>query len=255
MDKKTELHRKRMRRKLKASIFFRRNGLYITIAVCLAMIGGISTVILSGKPPVSEAPAEHSLDERLNEAVIETFSPTQTPAIRPTANPHRPIMVPDETVIPDMTPSPSETPAPRDQDIKWTSPVDGRLIRSFAMDCLIYSKTLGQWMTHSGVDIAAPKGTEVRSVDAGSVKRVYDDDMLGTTVVIEHRKGLVTVYSGLKKETLVKEGDSVSSRDLIGYIGDTAISECAEESHLHFEVWKEEKPVDPKIYITFKTTE
>ena len=91
------------------------------------------------------------------------------------------------------------------------------------MDCLIYSKTLGQWMTHSGVDIAAPKGTEVRTVDAGTVKRVYDDDMLGTTVVIEHANGLTTVYAGLKKEPPVMEGDAVNARDLIGYIGDTAI--------------------------------
>ena len=154
-----------------------------------------------------------------------------------------------------MTPAPSETTVPKDQDSKWTSPVDGKLIRSFAMDCLIYSKTLGQWMTHSGVDIAAVKGSEVRAVDSGIVKRVYDDDMLGTTVVIEHKNGLITVYSGLKKETAVKEGDTVAPRDLVGYIGDTAISECAEESHLHFEVWKDEKPVDPKIYITFKTAE
>ena len=120
MDKKTELHRKRMRRKLKASIFFRRNGLYITIAVCLAMIGGISAVILGGKPPATETPVEHSLDERLNEAVVETYAPTQTPVIRPTALPHGTITSPYETVIPDMTPSPSETPAPRDQDMKWT---------------------------------------------------------------------------------------------------------------------------------------
>ena len=254
MDRKTSIHRKRARRRLRASIFLRKNGLYIALGLCLAIMGGVTAAIF-GAGGSKKTPAENSFDERLSEAQTGMDKPDATKppfgikipftvdgTPKPTAAP---------SVVPDMTPAPSKEPDPVPA-ANWTPPVDGRLIRVYAMDCLIYSKTLGQWMTHSGVDIAAPKGTEVRAVDAGTVKKVYDDDMLGTTVAIEHANGAVTVYAGLKKEPPVKEGDSVEARGLIGYIGDTAISECAEESHLHFEIWIAGKPVDPETCIVFK---
>lgn len=253
MDRKTEKHRKRARRRLRASIFLRKNGIYIALGLCLAVIGGATAAIFGTGS--KEAPAEKTHDERL----VDVSEPTDKPeATKPPAgiripftdeNTPKPTQAP--TLIPDMTPAPSKEPETV-PNANWTSPVDGRLIRIYAMDFLIYSKTLGQWMTHSGVDIAAPKGAEVRAVDAGTVKKVYDDDMLGTTVVIEHTNGVTTVYAGLKKDPPVKEGDTVKARDLIGCIGDTAISECAEESHLHFEIWISGKPVDPESCIVFK---
>ena len=222
------------------------------IAVCLLAIGG-AVLLMTGGNDKPSTPAEHSGDETLKDAESRTtpepyptFPPTR-PSI-PTAEPE---ITPVPTLVPDMTPAPTVTPAP-DGKKNWVSPVDGRLIRGYAMDCLIYSKTLGQWMTHPGADIAAPKGTEVRAVADGTVKRVYDDDMLGTTVIVLHEGGVETVYSNLQKNPPVKEGDRISSRGLIGYIGNTAISECAEESHLHFEIRKDGRPVDPSDYIVFK---
>lgn len=244
-----------MRRRLRASMFLKKNGLYITLALCLALIGGVSAAVFGGRK-TPETPAEHSLDETLNEAQsAQTDKPSASAGPKATRQPFVIIGTPEATssptLIPDLTPAPpQDTSAP--PAVNWTSPVDGRLMRVYAMDCLIYSKTLGQWMTHPGVDIAAPKGSEVRAVDAGVVKRVYNDDMLGTTVMIEHANGVTTVYSGLKKDPPVTEGASVASRDIVGYIGDTAISECAEESHLHFEIWISGKPVDPESCIVFK---
>ena len=58
MDKKTDKHRKRMRRRLRASIFLRKNGLYIALALCLAVIGGVSALIFGGK---GEAPGTKGL--------------------------------------------------------------------------------------------------------------------------------------------------------------------------------------------------
>lgn len=256
MDKKSENGRKRLRRRLRASVFLRRNGIYVAIAVCLAVIGGISAALLGGRGSKPSSPAERSYDERLGDAG-NTAAPEPTQFALPTFFPYfpehtsRPERTPLPTVMPDLTPAPSSEPTPAPGE-NWTSPVDGRLLKGFAMDCLIYSKTLGQWMTHPGVDAAAPKGSEVRSVDDGTVAKVYDDDMLGTTVVIDHGGGLETVYSGLKKDPPVKEGDAVKARDLIGYVGDTAISECADESHLHFEVHKDGRPVDPEGYVVFR---
>lgn len=255
MDKKTEIRRKRDRRRLRASIFLRRNGLYIAAAICLAMLGGVSALILGGRGG-NDSPAERSYDERLSSVspspsakpdAVPSHLPTSAPTTVPTTAPE-PTPVP--TPIPDFTPAPSESPRPG--PVGWNPPVNGSVIRVFAMDQLIWSKTLGQWMTHSGVDIACPKGSEVRAVAPGTVKRVYEDDMLGPTVVVSHDGGVTTVYSGLKKDVPVREGDKLASRALIGYIGDTAVSECSEESHLHFELHLKDKPADPCEYIVFR---
>lgn len=252
MKKEHKFPARRVRTLLRAKAFCKRNGIYIAIIACLAVLGG-TLALLPGpadRGSGNEAPAGNSHDQRLSEAETALTPPARpTPRAIPTFAPVRsgePTPVP--TVLPELTPSPSREPEPSAPS-KYNSPVDGRLIRSYAMDSLIYSKTLDQWMTHSGVDIAAPKGREVRAIAPGVVERVYDDDMYGTSVLIDHGNGLKTLYCGLKKEPPVSEGDKLGDRALIGNIGDTAISECAEESHLHFEVIRDGLPVDPEGYV------
>ena len=120
---------------------------------------------------------------------------------------------------------------------------------AFAADELVYSATLRQWMTHSGIDIAASKGTEVYAVWGGTVDAVYEDDALGVTVEISHSDGLRTTYANLAAEPPVKEGQRVNANAPIGQIGATALAECADPSHLHFEIHKDGKAVDPLDYV------
>lgn len=237
--------------RLRSSIFFRKNGLYIALGLCIAVIGTTAALIFTGGEEPSD-PVRQSQDQTLNDVTVPTTQPTQvTTGPRPARTP-LPTVMPEKTIAPmPTTPAVQTTPAP----IVLHAPVEGNIIRVFAMDSLIYSETLNQWMTHSGVDIAAPQGTEVRSVAEGTVERVYADDMLGVTVVIRHSGGMVTVYSNLKEEPPVTEGQAVNARDVIGYIGDTALSECAEESHLHFELYIDDEPKDPTQYVTFTHTD
>ena len=258
MKNTADTSKRRSLRRLRTKIFIRRNGVYLGAMLMLLVIGGISAAVLGVKQTGKGSPAELSYDERLNEAVAVSERPAPT-AHAPsheweTASPYAgqtPAPTPEPTLMPDLTPAPSVSPAPAPAESP-APPVDGALIKGFAMDCLVWSKTLRQWMTHPGVDIAAPKGTEVRAVMPGTVKRVYEDDMLGTTVLVEHEGGVATVYAGLQKDPPVKEGDKVALRAVIGYVGDTAISECADESHLHFELWLNDIPNDPENLIVFK---
>lgn len=252
MDKRSESRLKWKQRRLRAAEFFKKNGLYAALAVCLAVIGTSAAIIFSSDGDRGK-PAEHNYDQRLSDVTQSATTPKPTPIsiILPGVDKTPAVKTPLPTLIPDHTPAPSATPAPSIAPVVLTSPVDGSVIKVFAMDCLIYSKTLNQWMTHPGVDIAAPKGAEVRTVAEGTVKRVYTDDMLGVTVVIEHENGMSTVYSSLKEDPPVAEGQRVESRQLIGYIGDTAISECGDRSHLHFELYIGGSLADPQKYVHF----
>jgi hypothetical protein len=85
----------------------------------------------------------------------------------------------------------------------------------------------------------------------GEVEKVYNDPLLGCTVVIDHGSDVKTFYSNLaNNESLAKVGDTLSAGECIGNIGDTSISELAEEPHLHFEVSVGDSFVDPLEYIS-----
>lgn len=117
------------------------------------------------------------------------------------------------------------------------------------MDELVYSETLGQWMTHSGIDIAAPKGTAVYAVWGGRVDRVYTDDALGVMVELDHGDGRISVYGNLDPDLPVEEGQRLQAGDLVGVVGDTAVAECGAAAHLHYELYVDGKAVDPLEYV------
>ena len=85
----------------------------------------------------------------------------------------------------------------------------------------------------------------------GTVSRVWSDPFLGKSVEVTHTGGVVSVYANLKStDVAVKEGDEVKSGALIGYVGDTSLSELADEAHLHFAVKVEGVSVNPLDYIS-----
>jgi murein DD-endopeptidase MepM/ murein hydrolase activator NlpD len=74
--------------------------------------------------------------------------------------------------------------------------------------------------------------------------------MLGNTVEITHTGGMVSKYSNLGTAELPVVGTVVESGAKIGAVGDSAISELADEAHLHFEMFSEKTSVDPLEYIS-----
>lgn len=134
-------------------------------------------------------------------------------------------------------------------ELSFQKPVEGDVVREFAKDNLIYSPTLEEWVTHTGIDIKADKTTVVKSAEVGTVKSIKNDPRYGLTVVIEHANGFSSVYSNLLTAEFVEEGENVKKGQTIATVGNTATFEIADESHLHFEILKDSKYVDPELYI------
>lgn len=128
-------------------------------------------------------------------------------------------------------------------------PVEGEVMTEYAKDKLVYSNTLGEWITHLGVDIKADKTTVVKSSADGTIKSIKTDPRYGLTVVIEHSNGFSTVYSNLLTAEFIKEGEKVTSGQTIGTVGNTASFEILDESHLHFEILKDNEQIDPNMYL------
>ncbi|MDR0971266.1 MAG: M23 family metallopeptidase [Bacteroidales bacterium] len=98
---------------------------------------------------------------------------------------------------------------------------------------------------HSGIDFSAPTGTEVYATANGQIE---DFNMAGSgyglAIVINHGFGYETLYAHLSK-ILVKPGDKVVRGDIIGLVGSTGLTQAP---HLHYEVHKNQKPVNPVYY-------
>lgn len=131
----------------------------------------------------------------------------------------------------------------------FQKPVTGEIIKEFAKDKLVYSNTLGEWITHMGIDIKADKTTVVKASAEGTIKSIKNDPRYGLTVVIEHANGFTSVYSNLLTAEFVIEGEKVKQGQTIGTVGTTATFEISDEAHLHFEIKKDGENLDPELYI------
>lgn len=119
---------------------------------------------------------------------------------------------------------------------------DMTVLCGYSGETLMYNEILGDWRTHNGVDVAADVGSSVSAAADGTVSFVGTTEY-GKTIKIAHENGLETVYSQLN-ETNVSEGDNVTQNSVIGTIGES-MGENTREAHLHFEVHKDGKAVDP----------
>lgn len=227
--------------------FMAGKGFYIVLLLCVTALGVSGYYLFSG---FSEEPAKP-----VSGSVTVVVTPTPIPA--PTVAPMPPATatpkpVPTAQPIPEATaqvltiPDPAPTTATASV---FTWPVKGEVLRSWAVETLSYDETMGDWRTHDGVDIAAAAGTQVVAPAGGTVSDLYNDDLMGTTVVILHADGIMSTCSNLAAVPTVEIGDTVRTGDIIGSVGTSAIAESAEASHLHLSMTKNGESVDPLVYL------
>jgi murein DD-endopeptidase MepM/ murein hydrolase activator NlpD len=117
--------------------------------------------------------------------------------------------------------------------------VDGWITRRFSM---VGSDTS---LAHTGIDYAATLGTLIRATAPGVVEDVSNDKYFGLIMTIKHSYGFSTKY-GHCSQILVSVGDHVERGQTIALVGNTGRSSAP---HLHYEVLKEGKNVDPIKYV------
>ncbi len=212
---------------------FGTKGYYIALILCAAAIG-ISGYLYyqnaNQEEPQVQAPSQNQQ--------VDVISPSGDDIAAVATQPTLP-SVGDPT-----TPQGSVQ-----KPLKTGQPLTGETLAVYAMDSLCYNPTTRDWRVHDGIDIAAEAGTPVCAAAAGVVSATYEDDTIGTTVVLHHDGGYVTVYSSLDPELAVSVGDSVELGQTIGQVGNTALLESALGDHLHFSVSCNDAPMDPAQFL------
>ena len=121
-------------------------------------------------------------------------------------------------------------------------PVDGQVSSSYGYR--LHPKT-GARDFHSGMDIAADPGLPVKATADGIVSYAGWSGGSGNLVALEHGFGFSTFFAH-NRLVAVKVGQKVKRGDILGYVGSTGNSTGP---HLHYEVWKEGKALDPITFI------
>ncbi|MGB9628123.1 MAG: peptidoglycan DD-metalloendopeptidase family protein [Thermodesulfobacteriota bacterium] len=120
-------------------------------------------------------------------------------------------------------------------DFIW--PVEGRLED-------VFDETEAK--RHMGIDISSPIGTPIKASSAGRV--IYSGNTIkgyGNLIILRHSEEYVTIYPH-NQINLVEEGEWVERGQIIGRVGQTG---RASGPHLHFEIRRNNKAVDPLLYL------
>ena len=225
----------------KAHRFFTGKGFYLALALSLAAVGGAAWLGVNSALNNLEqtVPPQENTVSRL-EQNNEWSVPSEY---------DHPVTAPQQN-IPAASSSPASSqpePEPSQPPISQGCilPLSGEVINEYSGDKVVKSKTLDDWIMHTGVDLAAEAGTPVKAMSAGTVAAIANDDMWGTTVTINHGDGLESYYANLKSAVNVRMGQTVSMGTVIGAVGESAEIEQAEGPHLHFGVKQDGEWIDP----------
>lgn len=154
----------------------------------------------------------------------------------------------DKIFLPDAKPLPKKKIAWRKLFIM---PLSGRITSGFGWR---KSPFTGKKQFHTGIDIGGnPIGTRVKATASGVVIHSGWAGQFGKMIIIKHKNGYFSVYGHLSK-ILVKKNKYIKRGEIIGKVGSTGLSTGP---HLHFEIKKYQKPINPftalkkkeKVYI------
>jgi len=228
--------------------FFTGKGFYIVLFLCAAVIGLSAWMMAAGNKTMENLNERNSIS--FDNSMVETIIiPPQSETEDIT-----PVIAPDEETEPVAAQQEAievwsgEDPAAAESPL-YIWPVMGELDRGHDLENLSFDLTLNDWRTHDGVDIAAPLGVAVSACRAGTVLSIEEDGLYGIVVSVEHGDGLVSVYANLEESPCVSVGERLEAGDTIGAVGDTALCEVSQNSHLHFAMRCSGESVNPMDYL------
>jgi len=132
-------------------------------------------------------------------------------------------------------------------------PLVGSVLKFYNEDTPEYSVIMNDYRTHLGIDIESDIGANVKAAADGVISEIYDDPMMGKTVVISHIGGIESVYMNLLEmlPQNIVAGIVVRAGDVIGGVGESSLIEVSDVPHLHFAMKKDGIFINPLEYVEY----
>lgn len=247
----------------KSSNFFKKEGFYIILFVCLCIVATAAVLVSKSKtgtplntqkeaqnvkqtPQVAEVPNEeiqNALEVKKNSSSDQTAQNSSSNAT---------------TTQSSVAATNNTTTVSTKVDESFAKPVAGTIVRSYSEDPVLWKSSSNDTSTtyrpNFGIDIKAQLGAPVVSVMDGIVKDITSGED-GIEISIYHpQDGLKTIYSNLDAKVSVTKGQSVKKGATIGKVGETSVRAAYEDygkDYLHFSVQKDSKYIDPVKYVKY----
>lgn len=262
---------KKNKRKIDGEKIF---SIVASLAIIAALVVGVVSIVKSTsssnkKPNYIDLNVADDSTSAENPTTIdresqrETQKPTQKqtkpaqtePATRPVKN---------EETVPVTEPITEEVPAAaveeqtaaevnaqvfnfnENSNLLW--PVEGNIVIGYNMDNTIYFPTLDLYKCSPSIVISSDVGTPVLSAAPGIVEDIYEDAVIGTTMVVSIGDGYKAVYGQLGS-LAVGINDTVAAGTELGLVAEPTKYFSVEGSNLYFELTHDGTPVDPMLHL------
>ncbi|MGI9953445.1 peptidoglycan DD-metalloendopeptidase family protein [Moorellaceae bacterium AZ2] len=137
------------------------------------------------------------------------------------------------------------TPAAKQEEFALLRPVKGKILTAFGF---AWAPAFGDYRFHPGLDLEGKPGEEVRVAAAGTVSLVEYSEDWRYRVVVDAGNGYQVAYANLDSIKVTK-GARVKAGDILGTLGNPGRQEAGKPVHLHLEVLRDGKTVDPAPYL------
>ena len=220
-------------------------GFYVVFALCLCAIGiagfytysDVTNYMEEVKSPsiITSSEPKNEQAEAKVDGVEKTTQDTQKE---------------EATSAEKEEPVPTESATEPQQETVKVCPVgdNKEIVQEYSGDKLVYFETLKDWRVHKGTDYAVEKGGEIYSMSAGTVTSVFSDDLYGDCVELECENGFTTIYFGVQVNEGTASGTAFGAGDLIGTASGVPCEQNL-KSHIHIEVKKDGRYVNPETYL------
>lgn len=217
--------------------------------------GGLLSAQLAGDQQSQQAPpsgivaasGKDIAGQAEQQTAVEPAVPQDTQTVRQDDAADQPTAA-DEQDVRDDAPAPWVGDAALTAEaglLNMLAPLPGAPSRGFGYG---YDATFADYRFHQGLDWEAAPGTAVQTPLDGVVKLLVEDAYYGAGIELDHGGGLVSRYYGLTPAQGLEGGQSVSTGETLGQVAESPLFEDGQASHLHWEIWLDDQPVDPADY-------
>lgn len=126
---------------------------------------------------------------------------------------------------------------------------NGEVLVNYTEASLVYNQTLGMYTGHMGIDVTGAEDANVLCVQDGVVESVTTSYLEGVTVIVDHGDGVKSLYNSLELNDDITVGKTLERGQVMGKISTTNRKEYKDGPHLHFEMLKDGKKVNPFEYL------
>ncbi len=237
-------------KKDKVKDFFRKEGFYLVLFLCLCVIATVAVVTTKRNKSLEESNKAQN-EFTLNIDDKETSEVKKQNAERVEVNGDGELAQDDKDIA--SNEEGVSVSSGTNTQVVFSNPIDGVISRGYT-----YPKPQamsdGTSRNIRGIDISASLGTEVMAAAVGEVKEVSTKVEEGNYVIIAHSNGLYTKYTNLSNDIRVNLGDRVTEETVIGTVGSSSkiFTNTEFGEHLNIQVQDSDgKDLDPTAYFTF----